>query len=47
VKGLAIYVELKDPIESAVVLDNERVVIQGVDCRTLGALGMPLTVSLD
>ena len=39
---MPIYVELKNPIESAVVLNNERVVIQGVDCRTLGALGMPL-----
>jgi len=37
-----IYVELKNPIESAVTLNKERVVILGVDCRTLGALGMPL-----
>ena len=37
-----IYVELKNPIESAVALNNERVVIRGVDCRTLCALGMPL-----
>ena len=36
-----LYVELKNPIESATVLNNERVVIWGVDCRTLGALGMP------
>jgi len=32
----------KHPIESAVVLNKERGVIRGVDCRTLGALGMPL-----
>jgi len=42
-----IYVELKNSIESAVVLNKERVVIRGVDCRTLGALGMPFAVSLD
>ncbi|WP_338652620.1 MULTISPECIES: hypothetical protein [Sporosarcina] len=37
-----VYVELKNHTESAVALINERVVIRGVDCRTLGALGMPL-----
>ena len=37
-----IYVELKNPIESAVALNNGGFVIRGVDCRTLGALGMPL-----
>jgi len=37
-----INVELKNPIESAVALNKESVVIRGVDCRTLGALGMPL-----
>ena len=41
------YVELNNPIESAVALDNERVLIRSVDCRTLGALGMPLAMSLD
>jgi len=30
-----------------VVLNNERVVIRGVDCRTLGALGIPSAVSRD
>ena len=35
------YVELKNPIESVVALNNKRGVIRGVDCRTLGALGMP------
>jgi hypothetical protein len=42
-----IYVELKNPIESAVALNNERVVIRGVDFISLGALGMPLALSLD
>jgi len=42
-----IYVELKNPIESAVVLNKERVVFRGVHYRTLGALGMPSAVSLD
>ena len=38
---VAIYVELKNPIESTVALNKERVLIGGVDCRTLSALGMP------
>ncbi|WP_421102825.1 hypothetical protein ACOKXV_08645 [Sporosarcina psychrophila] len=37
-----IYVELKNPTEFTVALNKERVVIRGVDCRTLGALGLPL-----
>ena len=40
--GLYIYVELKNPTEFTVALNKERVVIRGVDCRTLGALGLPL-----
>jgi len=48
-----IYVELKNPVESVVLLDvesvvlldDERVLIRNVDCRLLGALGMPLAMS--
>ena len=36
-----------NPLESAVAVNNERVVIRGVDCRSLGDLGMPLAISLD
>jgi len=35
-------VELKNPVESVVSLDDERVLIRSEDCRLLGALGMPL-----
>jgi len=45
-KIISIYVELKNLIESAVALNKERVLFRGVDCRTLGALGMPFAVSL-
>ena len=38
---------LKNPVESAVALTNVRVVIRDVDCRALGALGMPFAVSPD
>lgn len=55
-KLLAIYVELKGPIESVVSLNKDRILIRkplkknfssfllilGVDCRTLGVLGIPL-----
>ena len=39
-KKLTIYVELINPVESVLSLDDERVLIRNVDCR-LGALGMP------
>jgi len=32
-----IYVDLKNPVESVVSLDDERVLIRSVDCRLLGA----------
>ncbi|WP_438298025.1 hypothetical protein [Sporosarcina sp. FA15] len=41
-ESLAKYVELKNPIESTVALNKERVLIRGVDYRRLGALLMPL-----
>jgi len=40
-KKLTIYVELKNPVESVLSLDDERVLIRSVDGRLLGALGMP------
>jgi len=42
-----LHVELKNPIECTVDLNNARAVIRVVDCRSLGALGIPLIVSLD
>jgi len=42
-----IYVELKNPVDTVVSLDDERVLIRSVECRSLGALGMPLAMSLD
>jgi len=41
IKTIFIYVELTNPIESAVALNNERVVIRGMDCERL-ALWRPL-----
>jgi len=35
IKTIFIYVELTNPIESAVALNNERVVIRGMDCERL------------
>jgi len=46
-KKLTIYVELINPVESVLSFDDERVLIRNVDCRLLGALGMPLAMSLD
>ncbi|MEK5071502.1 hypothetical protein [Sporosarcina sp. FSL K6-1508] len=37
----------KKTIEFAAALNNESVEILSVDCRSLGALGMPFAVSLD
>ncbi|AMQ05843.1 hypothetical protein AZE41_07880 [Sporosarcina psychrophila] len=46
-KKFIIYVELKNPTKFTMVINKERVLIRGADCRTLSALGMPYAVSLD
>ncbi|MET3658681.1 C4-type Zn-finger protein [Sporosarcina psychrophila] len=46
-KKFIIYVELKNPAKFTMAINKERVLIRGVDYRTLSALGMPLAVSLD
>jgi len=42
-----IYVELKNPVDTVVSLDDERVLIRSVECRSLGALGMPFALALE